>query len=393
MGFQTNCTVTGENRETYQGAAAPPICSASTFAFDSYEAFSTAFGPAMEGYGDAPVYTRGNNPTVQVLERKVALLEGADEARAFGSGMAAIAAAVLSAAKSGDHVVAVQSVYANAFRLLNGYLPKLGISTTFADFSDLQTVQDAITDRTRVLYLESPGNPAMDIVDLPEVAALAREHGLLTIIDNTMATPFNQRPIELGIDMVVHSATKYLAGHGDVVAGIVAGSSDRMRGISGNETRDLGGIIGPFEAWLVLRGIRTLGLRMRAHNEAGMHVACQLVEHPRVQRVLYPGLPSHPQYDLAQRQMRGFGGLLSVVLEGGMEAAIRFADNLRLFGIAVSWGGFESLVLPINPEMTHSPDICRRLGIVPGMVRLSVGLEDVEDLQDDLCEALRAAYR
>lgn len=300
--------------------------------------------------------------------------------------MAAIAAAILSAARSGDHVVAVRSIYSNAYRLLNGYLPTLGIPATFVDFTDLNAVEAAIRPETRVMYLESPGNPGMHIVDLQEVARLAHGRGIVTVIDNTLATPYNQRPLEMGIDLVVHSVSKYLAGHSDVVAGAVAGSDERVRAISANEIRDLGGIIGPFEAWLILRGIRTLGLRMEAHNRAGLAIACRLEERPEVERVFYAGLPSHPQHALAARQMSGFSGLMGVVVRGGMPAAVRFVNALRYFGIGVSWGGFESLALPMNPEdPAMSPD----LGIVPGFVRLSIGLEDEADLLDDLDQALR----
>jgi methionine-gamma-lyase len=302
--------------------------------------------------------------------------------------MAAIGAAILSAARAGDHVVAVRSIYSNAYRLLHGYLPTLGIGTTFADFTDLDAVEAAIRPETRVLYLESPGNPAMHIVDLEAIASLARDRGLVTVIDNTLATPYNQRPLDMGIDLVVHSASKYLAGHSDVVAGVVAGSDERVRSISANEIRDLGGIIGPFEAWLILRGVRTLGLRMEAHNRAGLTVACWLERRPEVERVFYAGLPSHPQHELAARQMRGFSGLMGVVVRGGMEAGIRFANALQMFGIGVSWGGFESLALPMS---TDDPALARELGIVPGFVRLSIGLEDEADLLDDLDQALREA--
>jgi methionine-gamma-lyase len=386
LGFQTDCTSTGEDRERFHGSISPPIFEASTFVFPTYEAFSSAFPNAAEGSGRSPVYTRGLNPTVQAVEEKIALLERAGGARLFASGMAAISAAILSAARSGDHVLAVRSIYSNAYRLLQGYLPTLGITTTFADFTDLDAVEAAVRPDTRVLYLESPGNPAMHIVDLEGVAALARNHGLVTVMDNTLATPYNQRPLEMGVDLVVHSVSKYLAGHSDVVAGAVAGSEERVRAISANEIRDLGGIIGPFEAWLILRGIRTLGLRMQAHNRMGLNVACWLERRPEVERVFYAGLPSHPQHSLAARQMRGFSGLMGVVVRGGMQAGIEFANALRLFGIGVSWGGFESLALPMSLD---DPALTRDLGVVPGFVRLSIGLEDEEDLLADLDQALR----
>jgi cystathionine beta-lyase/cystathionine gamma-synthase len=301
--------------------------------------------------------------------------------------MAAITAAILSVARAGDHVVAVRSIYSNAYRLLSGYLPTLGITTSFVDFTDLDAIEAGIRPETRVLYLESPGNPGMHIVDLEAVARIAGERNLVTVVDNTLATPYNQRPLEMGIDLVVHSVSKYLAGHSDVVAGAVAGSEERVRAISANEIRDLGGIIGPFEAWLILRGIRTLGLRMEAHNRAGLSLACWLEAQPGVDRVLYAGLPSHPQHALAARQMRGFSGLMGVVVRGGMPAAIGFVNALRLFGIGVSWGGFESLALPMSPE---DPAMSPELGIVPGFVRLSIGLEDEADLLEDLDNALRA---
>jgi cystathionine gamma-lyase len=249
----------------------------------------------------------------------------------------------------------------------------------------MEAVEHAIRPNTRLLYLESPGNPAMHVLDLPALASLAQERGLATIIDNSMATPYNQRPLEHGIDLVVHSMSKYLSGHSDVVAGAVIGPSDRIRQITSTEMRELGGGLPPFESWLVLRGLRTLGLRMKAHNEAGLTVARWLEARPEVRRVLYAGLESHLRHDLAARQMRGFSGMVSVVLEGGTVAAIRFVDRLQLFGIAVSWGGFESLALPIDPDGTA---FAAELGIEPGFVRLSIGLEDVDDLLCDLQQAL-----
>jgi len=381
LGFQTDCTVTGEDRQAYLGSIPPPIYESSTFVFPTYGDFRNAGRTRSR-----PLYTRGDNPTVRVLERKVATLEHGEDARAFGSGMAAIAAGVLSVARAGDHVVAVRSIYGNAHRLLHGYLPRVGIETTFADFTDLGAVEAAIRPNTRLLYLESPGNPAMHIVDLEAVAALARRHGLVTLIDNTLATPYNQRPLESGIDLVVHSASKYLSGHSDVVAGVLIGNREGIETITGSEHRDLGGIIGPFEAWLILRGIRTLGLRMQAHNAAGMKIARWLEDQPQVERVLYAGLDSHPQHELAARQMRGFSSMFSIVVRGGQDAAIRFVDALQLFGIGVSWGGFESLALPIDP--CETPD-AKELGVVPGFVRLSLGLEDVDDLMEDLHAGLK----
>jgi methionine-gamma-lyase len=389
LGFQTDCTSTGEDRGLFHGSISPPIYESSLFTFPSYDAFEQAFAEVPLGEPETPVYTRGNNPTVRVLERKIALLEHAEDARMFASGMAAIAASVLSTARAGEHVVAVRSLYSNAYRLLQGYLPGLGIDATFADFTRLDSVESAIKPNTRVLYLESPGNPAMHLVDIPAAVALAKRHGLTTILDNSMATPYNQRPLEMGVDLVVHSASKYLSGHSDVVAGAVAGSRDRIRSIAAREIRDLGGIIGPFEAWLILRGLRTLGLRMKAHNEAGLRIARWLEQRPEIGRVHYAGLRSHPQHELACRQMCGFSSLMSVVVEGGLEGARRFVNRLQLFGIGVSWGGFESLALPLQAEPSTPREMTEGLGIVPGLVRISIGLEDPEDLLADLDQGLR----
>jgi cystathionine beta-lyase len=384
VGFQTDCTSTGEDRSEFHGSIAPPIYESSLFAHETFESFARANAAATVGE-EGWIYSRVRNPTAHVLERKLALLEGGEAARVFASGMGAITAGVLHAVRGGDHVVAVRSIYANAYRLLADYLPTLGIETTFVDCTDVAAVEAAIRPSTRLLYLESPGNPGMHVLDLHALSALARERRITTLIDNSMATPYNQRPLDLGIDFVVHSMSKYLSGHSDVVAGAIVGPAERIKQITANEMRDLGGALPPFESWLVLRGIRTLGLRMKAHNEAALVVARWLEARPEVKRVLYPGLPSHPQHELAARQMRGFSGMLSVVVHGGMEAAVQFVDRLRLFGIAVSWGGFESLALPIDPAHTA---FAEQVGVVPGFVRVSIGLEDVDDLLCDLEQGL-----
>lgn len=387
MGFQTDCTATGEDRQRYHGSIPPPIYESSTFVFPNFADFEAA----AQHPGGRPIYTRGSNPTVQVLQEKLALLERAEAAQVFASGMAAISAAVLSVVRSGDHLIAPRGVYANSHRLFHEYLPSYGIETTFADLTDLDAIEAAIRPTSRLLYLESPTNPTMALSDLIQVAALARRHDLVTVIDNSLATPYNQRPLEAGIDLVVHSASKYLSGHSDIVAGVVAGSQARLEAISARQIRDLGGILGPFEAWLMLRGLRTLGLRMAAHNAAGMRVARWLEGRPEVECVLYPGLPSHPQAALARRQMRGASSLMGMVVRGGRPAAIRLADGLQYFGIGVSWGGFESLVLPTDPLPGMTAAERAALDPDQGFVRLYVGLEDVEDLLADLDQALAGA--
>ncbi len=385
MGFQTDCATTGEDREAYRGSVAPPIYASSLFIAPTMEAFEAAIS------GEDPnrfFYTRGLNPTVKVLEEKLAILEGTEACKFFASGMAAIASVILDVCRSGSHIIAGRAGYNHSYKLLAEYLPSLGIETTFVDMTDLQAVEDAVTTGTKLLYLESPANPTMQIVDIDGCVELARRHQLLTAIDNSLPTPYNQRPIEGGIDYVIHSATKYLGGHSDVVAGAVATSRDRIGSLLTRQHADLGGIIGPFEAWLVLRGIRTLGIRMEAHNRSAQQLAEWLSTHPKVLRVDYPGLSSHPQHDLYCKQMTGSSGLVGVVLEGGVEAARMFADSLRLFGIAVSWGGFESLVLPMWAGSAMPVEMRQEIGLEEGFVRLSIGLEDVEDLQADLEQAL-----
>jgi methionine-gamma-lyase len=389
MGFQTDCIATGEERERFHGSVSPPIYAASLFTFSSYDEFIAAM---REEVPDRYVYTRGLNPTVRVLEEKVAVLEQAEAAKFFGSGMAAIAAVVMNVVHAGDHIVATNSIYNHTYKLLAEYLPQFDVMTTFVDITDIEQVEAAIRPNTRLLYLESPGNPTMQLADLQATVDLAQRYGLVTAMDNSMATPFNQQPLTYGVDLVVHSATKYLGGHSDVVAGVVAGSRTWIDRLRTREHADLGGIIGPFEAWLVLRGIRTLGLRMKAHNAHALQLAQWLEQQPGVRRVHYPYLPSHPQYQLACRQMAGGSGIIGVVLDGGLEAARCFVNNLRLFSVAVSWGGFESLALPMwNSAMPE--DMRRMIGLDEGFVRLSIGLEDVEDLQEDLARALAKLRR
>lgn len=385
MGFNTECAFSGEDREGYHGSVAPPIYGSSLFTAPSMQEFEAGFLP---GSTERYIYTRGRNPTVCVLEEKLALLERTDGCKFFASGMAAIAAVVMECARAGDHVVAGLSLYNHTYKLLAEYLPRYEITTTFVDITDVDAIEAAMRPSTRLLYLESPANPTMQIVDVDAAVSLANAHGIATAMDNSLATPFNSRPAERGVDYVLHSATKYLSGHSDVVAGAVCASSDMIAALLSRQHADLGGIIGPFEAWLVLRGIRTLGIRMPVHNQVAESLAAWLEGQPGVKRVYYPTLDSHPQVELARRQMAGGSGLIGVVPDGGMDAARRFVDALRIFAIAVSWGGFESLALPMwNSAMREEHR--RTIGLEEGFVRLSIGLEDEEDLQGDLAQALR----
>lgn len=380
-GVETLCIHFGEDREERHGAAAPPLYQCSTFTYPDCEQFVGRTGPECDRYD----YTRVCNPTTELLECKIAELECGESARAFGSGMAAISAAVLSCLKSGDHVVCIDTVYGPTRRLLSDYLPRLGIETTYVRGTDPSHFEAALRPQTRLIYLESPSSLLFELQDLGAVAKLARERGITTICDNSNATPLYQNPLALGVDLVVHSATKYLSGHSDLVAGFVAGSRQRLTALSSREGELLGGILDPFASWLLLRGLRTLSVRLERHQKNAMALARLLESDPRVARVLYSGLENHPQASLARRQMRGHSGMLSFELrQGSREATFAVVDALNLFGIAVSWGGYESLAIPV--EVTDPAD-----GRKKWLIRLSVGLESVEDLKADLYQALSRA--
>lgn len=384
-GFETLCAHHGEDTARQLGAAAPPIYQCSTFISPDVEAFVTRHARHPDAYD----YTRVANPTTDILEAKLAALEQTDSARAFGSGMAAISAAVLNCVRAGDHVVAVRTIYGPTRALLSSYLDRFGVSVTYVRGTDPGEFDAASTPATRLYYLESPSTFVFHLQDIAAIARIARERGITTIVDNSWATPYWQNPIALGADLVVHSATKYLGGHSDIVAGVVMGGAERVAAVSSQEGSLLGGILDPFASWLMLRGLRTLALRMERHQESALRVAQYLSEHPRVAHVYYPGLSTHPQHALALRQMRGFSGLLSFALkDGGQAAAAAFCNALRYFGIAVSWGGFESLCVPAQFPAEET-QVCRPLW----GARLSIGLETVDDLLEDLDQALASLPR
>ncbi len=363
--------------------AAPPIVETSTFLFDSYEALEEAFANPEAHC----LYTRGNNPTVKVAEEKIAALEGAEACRLFGSGMAAISSAILSCVGAGDHIVSIKTVYGPAYNFMATYLPRFGVETTFVEGTDPAEFAEAVRPNTKLFYLESPSTNVFKLQDLPAVTAIAKAHGIRTVIDNSYCSMLLQRPLDLGVDLSVYSATKFLNGHSDVVAGAVVGNRELIRRINAAEYPLLGGIIGPFEAWLIARGLRTLPIRMRQHQESARQVVDFLVKHPRVKVVHYPGHPSHPQYELAQRQMKGASSLLSFELDTGELAAVkRFVNGVRTFGLGVSWGGFESLLFA--PLIAQSRELPPEKWQSPGLVRIHVGLEDPLDLIDDLDQAL-----
>lgn len=375
----------GEDRADYFNAIAPPVIQTSNFAFPDLASFRQAFTNELEH----PIYTRGNNPTVRILRQKLAALEGTEDCLVFGSGSAAIAAAVISQVRVGEHVVCVESPYSWTQHLLTEFLPRFGVTATFVDGRDIENIAAAIQPNTRVLYLESPSSLTFAIQDLRACAQLAKEHGLTSIIDNSHCSPIFQRPAEFGIDIIVHSGTKYLNGHSDVVLGVVCASQQHIEKIFASEYMCLGAILGPHEAALCIRGLRTLDLRVRRSDDSGRRVATYLAEHPKVERVLHPLLPGFPQQDLAASQMSGSGGLFSVYFKAeDKEKMAAFIDRIERFLLAVSWGGHESLMIPMLgfydvPGREDTP-------LPWNLVRFYVGLEDPKWLIEDLEQALEA---
>jgi methionine-gamma-lyase len=369
------------------GVGAPvgsEICRTSTFTFSS----TAEMKRWAEGKSKAYIYTRYGNPTLAVAERKIAALEGAEAAVVTASGMAAITCALLGALKAGDEVLSTSQLYGGSYRLMRDIFPDMGIGVHRVPTS-LAGIEGLLTPKTKVLYIETPTNPTLRLVDLHKALAFVKKHGLVSIIDNTFATPILQKPIEMGYDMVVHSATKYMAGHSDVIAGAVAGSKRWMERVR-HMVIYLGGSMDPEAAFLLTRGMKTLGVRVERQCANAMAVARFLERHPKVAAVHYPGLKSHPDHALAKRQMRDFGSMLAFDLKGGLPAARRFCDRVRLFLLAASLGGVESLVvLPIyTSHYNMSAAELAECGVTAGTVRVSVGLEDPEDLIADLKQAL-----
>lgn len=389
-GFNTTAIHAGARKDTQYGALATPIYSTSTFEFDSAEQGGARFAGQEQGY----IYSRLGNPTVTVLEEKLAALENAEDALAVSSGMGAVTTALWTALKAGDHVVADETLYGCTFSFLNHGISRFGVDVSFVDTSDLAAVKAALRPNTRVMYLETPANPNLKIVDLQALAALAHQHNpdLLVVVDNTFATPFLQRPLELGCDVALHSATKYLNGHGDVIAGMIAGKADFISQCRSFGLKDMtGAVLGAFEAYLIIRGMKTLPLRVERHCQNAMSVAEFLQQHPAVERVYYPGLSAHPGHDVAARQMHGgFGGILAFEVKGGFDAGKKVINSVELAKVAVSLGDCETLI-EHPASMTHSPYTPAEraaAGISEGLIRLAVGLENVEDIIADLKQVL-----
>ncbi len=380
--FDTLAIHAGQSPDPTTGAIMTPVYLTSTYVQD---------GP---GEHKGFEYSRTQNPTRHALQDCLAALEGARHGLAFASGLAATDA-ILHLLDAGDHVLASDDVYGGTFRIFDKVFRRLGLSFDYVDMSDARNVERALRPETRLVWIESPTNPMLKIVDLAEVARLARARGARTVVDNTFATPYFQRPLELGIDVVTHSTTKYLNGHSDVIGGAVLTSDDALHDRLRFLQNAVGGVPSPMDAFLVLRGLKTLHVRMERHARNALALARFLEGHPQVEKVTYPGLPSHPQHALAARQMRGFGGMLTFVLRGGLPAARAFLKAVRIFACAESLGGVESLIE--HPAiMTHAsvPKETREaLGIADGLIRVSAGIEGVDDLVADLERGFAAAKR
>jgi methionine-gamma-lyase len=383
--FATKAVHAGQEPDPTTGSVVTPIYASSTFVFESAEQGADRFLGKQPGY----IYTRLGNPTVRALELNVAALEGGEDARAAATGMAAITGVVMSVVKNGDHIVAGDRLYGGTHKLVTDILKDYGVEHTLVDTMDPANFEKAIKPNTKMIYIETPSNPLMSLTDIKAVAKIGKKHGIVTVIDNTFMSPYLQRPIEMGIDVVVHSLTKSLSGHSDMVGGIVVASKDFIKKMDPT-FKNMGATMGAWDAWLTLRGIKTLHVRWDRTVENAQKIAEFLESHPKVDHVNYPGLPSHPQYELGKEQMDGPGGMMSFELKGGLEAGRKMMNNVKLCSLAVSLGAVETLICH-PPSMTHSvvPREERlKAGLTDGLVRFSVGIEDVEDIIEDLDQAL-----
>lgn len=379
MHFQTLAIHDGQTPDPLTGAVSVPIYQTSTFGRESLE------------YNGGFVYSRIGNPTRQALESALALLERGRYGLAFASGVAASMAA-LHLLKPNDHIVSSGDIYGGSYRIFEQLLRPLGIHTSYAATEATESYEACITDATRMIWIESPSNPLLQLSDIEALAMLAKKRGILLVVDNTFASPYFQRPLELGADVVVHSTTKYLGGHSDVIGGALVTSNEELYTTMKNYQAAAGAVPAPWDCWLILRGLKTLKIRMEEHQATALELATLLEKHPAVEQVMYPGLPSHPQYELAKKQMSGFGGMITIALKGGLPAVERFFANLKLFVLADSLGGVESLVAS-PAKMTLwalSQEERDRRRCTDNLIRLSIGLEHVDDLAEDLLGALNA---
>lgn len=389
-GFDTLSIHAGIGGKNPENALNPPIFQTSTFTFDSIEQVEKAMSFESDDY----VYTRGNNPTLKLFEKRMAALEDGGDAVAFSSGMAAISSVLLSFLKPGDNLVVNHCLYGSTYTVATKMMPEYRVNCKIVDMTDPDRLKEAIDENTRVIYFETPANPNLEIVDIKKVAEIAKAKGIRVVVDNTFATPYFQRPLAMGADVVVHSATKYISGHGDVVGGVaVSKDIDYIHRLKFDYMCELGQVLSPFNAWLLLRGLKTLGVRMRQHEYNAMKLARFLEKHPKVTKVCYPGLESFPGHDTAKSQMDGYGAMLSFEVEGGLKRAKKVVNNVKLIKLAVSLGDCETLI-ELPAAMTHlgyPKEELSKFGFTESTVRISVGIENVEDLMEDIDSALAKA--
>ncbi len=382
---ETLCIHAGKEKGAHQGALTTPIYQTSTFVFENAEQGARRFAGEEGGY----IYTRLGNPTTRELELKMAALEKMEDAAATATGMAAVSGAVLSFLEAGDHVIVSKAIYGCSFALFNHQLPKWGIEVSFIDMAEPENLKKALKKNTKMVFAETPINPNLQVLDLKAIADFCLAHNLISVVDNTFMSPVLQTPVDFGIDIVIHSATKYLNGHGDVVAGIIVSSAEKIETIKLTILKDIGGTISPHDAWLILRGLKTLSVRVERHCKSAQTVAEYLENHPLVSEVYYPGLKSHAGHKFLGSQMRGAGGVIGFELDGSLDEGREFINSMQLFSIAVSLGDAESLIQ--HPaSMTHSPyspEERQNAGISDGLIRISVGLEHADDLIADLAQA------
>ena len=378
----------GEEPDPVFGAVAAPIYQTSTFAFDSPDQGAARFSGEESGY----IYTRLGNPTIDRLHEKIAALEGGRGALATASGMAAVSTVYFSYLSAGDHIIGTSSLYGPSRTIMESEFSRFGVESSWVDTGDLDQVRNALRPETKMIYVETPSNPTMRLTDLAEISAICREEKILFAVDNTFATPILQKPLDLGADISLHSVTKFINGHADVVGGLIVFKDEKVMARAIKPWQMLGGTMDPHQAWLVIRGAKTLKLRVEAAQANAIEVAKMLESHPKVEWILYPGLESHPQYDLASRQMKGPGSLISFGIKGGIEAGKKVLQSVKLCTLAVSLGGIESLIQ--HPaSMTHAgmgAEARAQAEIGDGLIRLSVGCEDTNDLLVDLDRALNA---
>jgi methionine-gamma-lyase len=386
--METAVIHTGYESQQHFGSLTPPIYQSSTFTFESAEQGENRFAGNEDGY----IYSRLGNPTVRVLEERIAALEEGERGLAFGSGMAAVSAILLALTKSGDHIICTQGLYGCTFGLLQMMKSKYNILHDFSMMDTEESIEKYITPQSTVIYVETPINPTMKLIDLEMVVNVAKKYNLQVVVDNTFCSPYLQKPLTLGCDFVVHSATKYICGHGDVVAGLAVGKKEIMDDIAMSTQKDIGGIISPFDAWLLLRGMKTLPIRMDRHSENAEKIAGQLKSHPVVEEIFYPGDKSNPQISIMEKQMKKPGGLISFTVKGSKQEAQKLMNQLKLIKIAVSLGDAETLI-EHPATMTHAvvPEDSRtEMGITDNLLRLSIGLEAWDDIWNDLKQALNS---